>query len=170
VLCTYVREQLADGSAVLVIDETGFLKKGSKSVGVQRQYSGTAGRSENCQLGVFLTYASQAGHTLLDRELYLPKSWTRDTARCREAHVPTEVSFATKPELAARMLARTLDGGISAAWVSVRYRLWESSPAARSTGGPTAGLCPGSAAQGTRAGARRESPKTRGSRGRWIIS
>jgi len=117
VLCTYVKEQLADGSAVLVIDETGFLKKGSKSVGVQRQYSGTAGRIENCQLGVFLTYASQAGHTLLDRELYLPKSWTQDTARCREAHVPADVSFATKPELAARMLARTLDGGISAAWV-----------------------------------------------------
>jgi len=118
VLCTYVKEQLADASAVLVIDETGFLKKGRKSVGVQRQYSGTAGRIENCQLGVFLTYASQAGHTLLDRELYLPKIWTQDAARCREAHVPAEVSFATKPELAARMLARTLDGGISAAWVT----------------------------------------------------
>jgi len=118
VLCTYVREQLGDGSAVLVIDETGFLKKGTKSVGVQRQYSGTAGRVENCQVGVFLTYASQAGHTLLDRELYLPKSWTQDAARCREAHVPAGVSFATKPELAARMLARTLDAGISAAWVT----------------------------------------------------
>jgi SRSO17 transposase len=118
VLCRYVEEMLGESTAVLVIDETGFLKKGIKSVGVQRQYSGTAGRIENCQLGVFLTYASQAGHTLLDRELYLPKSWTQDTARCREAHVPTEVSFATKPELAARMLARTLDGGISAAWVT----------------------------------------------------
>ncbi len=118
VLCTYVREQLADGSAVLVIDETGFLKKGTRSVGVQRQYSGTAGRVENCQLGVFLTYASQAGHTLLDRELYLPESWTQDAARCREAHVPAGVSFATKPALAARMLARTLDAGISAAWVT----------------------------------------------------
>ena len=103
-------EQLGDASAVLVIDETGFLKKGSKSVGVQRQDSGTAGRVENCQLGVFLSSASQAGHTLLDRELYLPKSWTQDGARCREAHVPAEVSFATKPELAARMLARTLNG------------------------------------------------------------
>ena len=118
VLRTYVREQLADGSAVLVIDETGFLKKGSKSVGVQRQYSGTAGRVENCQLGVFLTYACQAGHTLLDRELYLPKSWTQDAARCQQAHVPAGVSFATKPELAARMLTRTLDAGISAAWVT----------------------------------------------------
>jgi SRSO17 transposase len=118
VVCTYVREQLGDASAVLVIDETGFLKKGSKSVGVQRQYRGTAGRVENCQLGVFLTSASQAGHTFLDRELYLPKSWTQDAARCREAHVPAEVSLATKPELAARMLARTLNGGISAAWVT----------------------------------------------------
>ena len=117
VLCTYVRKQLGDGRAVLVIDETGFLKKGSQSVGVQRQYSGTAGRVENCQLGVFLTYASQTGHTLLDRELYLPKSWTQDAARCLEAHVPAEVSLATKPELAAHMLTRTLNGGISAAWV-----------------------------------------------------
>ncbi len=118
VLRAYIREKLGDARAVLVIDETGFLKKGSKSVGVQRQYSGTAGRIENCQIGVFLTYTSQAGHTLLDRELYLPKSWTQDPARCREAHVPAEVSFATKPELAARMLARTLDAGISAAWVT----------------------------------------------------
>lgn len=118
VLRRYVGEKLGDGKAVLVIDETGFLKKGTKSVGVQRQYSGTAGRIENCQVGVFLTYASQAGHTLLDRELYLPKSWTQDPARCREAHVPAEVSFATKPELAVRMLTRTLDAGIKAAWVT----------------------------------------------------
>jgi SRSO17 transposase len=117
-LCSYVSEQLGDDRAVLVIDETGFLKKGRKSVGVQRQYSGTAGRIENSQLGVFLTYASQAGHTLLDRELYLPKSWTQDVARCREAHVPEGVSFATKPELAAHMLARTLDAGVKAAWVT----------------------------------------------------
>ena len=118
VLCRYVEEMLGESTAVLVIDETGFLKKGTKSVGVQRQYSGTAGRIENCQLGVFLTYASQAGHTLLDRALYLPKSWTQDPDRCREAHVPTEVSFATKPELAARMLTRTLDAGLNAAWVT----------------------------------------------------
>src|SRR3989454_10907507 len=118
VLCRYVQEMLGESTAVLVIDETGFLKKGIKSVGVQRQDSGTAGRIENCQLGVFLTYASQAGHTLLDRELYLPKSWTQDPDRCREAHVPTEVSCATKPELAARMLTRTLDAGLNAAWVT----------------------------------------------------
>jgi SRSO17 transposase len=117
-LCRYVQEMLGQSTAVLVIDETGFLKKGTKSVGVQRQYSGTAGRIENCQLGVFLTYASQAGHTLLDRALYLPKSWTQDPDRCREAHVPTQVSFATKPELAARMLTRTLDTGLNAAWVT----------------------------------------------------
>ena len=104
--------------AVLVIDETGFLKKGTKSVGVQRQYSGTAGRIENCQLGVFLTYASPRGHSLLDRELYLPKSWTQDPARCREADVPADVVFATKPELAARMLWRSLDAGVPAAWVT----------------------------------------------------
>jgi SRSO17 transposase len=113
----YVRETLGDANGMLVIDETGFLKKGTKSVGVQRQYSGTAGRIENCQIGVFLTYTTQAGHTLLDRELYLPKSWTTDPERCREADVPTEVRFATKPELAARMLWRTLEAGVQARWV-----------------------------------------------------
>jgi SRSO17 transposase len=117
-LQAYVRERIADADGMLVIDETGFLKKGKKSVGVQRQYSGTAGRIENCQLGVFLTYASKAGHTLVDRELYVPKSWTQDPERCRAADVPEEVVFATKPELAARMLWRTLDAGLSAGWVT----------------------------------------------------
>jgi SRSO17 transposase len=101
----------------LVVDETGFLKKGCKSVGVQRQYSGTAGRIENCQIGVFLFYASSRGHTLVDRELYLPKSWTDDQERCREAHVPGEVIFTTKPELARRMLERALDADLPVAWV-----------------------------------------------------
>jgi SRSO17 transposase len=114
----YVWETLAEPNAVLVIDETGFLKKGCKSVGVQRQYSGTAGRIENCQIGVFLSYASPRGHTLLDRELYLPKSWTDNQERCREAHVPASVAFATKPELAWRMLERTLDAGLPVAWVA----------------------------------------------------
>jgi SRSO17 transposase len=113
----YVKEAMGDAHGTLVMDETGFLKKGTKSVGVQRQYSGTAGRIENCQIGVFLTYTTQAGHTLLDRELYLPKSWTNDPKRCRDADVPAEVGFATKPELAARMLWRTLDGGVKADWV-----------------------------------------------------
>lgn len=112
-----ISETLATSHAVVVIDETGFLKKGTKSVGVQRQYSGTAGRIENCQIGVFLAYASSRGHTLLDRELYLPKSWTDDQERCREAYVPAEVTFATKPELAQRMLERTLDSGLPVAWV-----------------------------------------------------
>jgi SRSO17 transposase len=118
VLRTYISHALADPGGVLVIDETGFLKKGGKSAGVQRQYSGTAGRIENCQIGVFLSYASPRGHTLLDRELYLPKSWTDNQERCREAHVPTSVAFATKPELAWRMLERTLDAGLPVAWVA----------------------------------------------------
>ncbi len=117
-LRVYVLETLAAPNAMLVIDETGFLKKGTKSVGVQRQYSGTAGRIENCQIGVFLAYASAKGQTLLDRELYLPKSWTQDPDRCRAADVPKEVSFATKPELAARMLWRSLDAGLEVAWVT----------------------------------------------------
>jgi SRSO17 transposase len=117
-LRSYVSETLGEEAAILVIDETGFLKKGSKSVGVQRQYSGTAGRVENCQVGVFVSYASAKGACLLDRELYLPKSWTQDPARCREAQVPAEVGFASKPELAARMLWRTLDAGVKASWVS----------------------------------------------------
>jgi SRSO17 transposase len=111
-------EMIADPDGVYVLDETGFLKKGKKSVGVQRQYSGTAGRIENCQIGVFLTYASKAGHTLVDRELYLPKSWTQDPERCRAADVPEEVVFATKPELAARMVWRALEAGIPAKWVT----------------------------------------------------
>jgi len=117
-LRSYVTEALGDEAAVIVMDETGFLKKGSKSVGVQRQYSGSAGRIENCQVGVFLSYASARGACLLDRELYLPKSWTQDPERCREAKVPAEVRFATKPELAARMLWRTLDAGMRASWVT----------------------------------------------------
>src|SRR6266516_200105 len=117
ILRGYVCEKLGDAKAMLVIDETGFVKKGTKSVGVQRQYSGTAGRIENCQLGVFHSYASPRGHSLLDRELYLPKSWTQDPARCRKADVPAEIGFATKPELAARMLWRSLNAGVQAARV-----------------------------------------------------
>jgi SRSO17 transposase len=118
----YVVEHLAPGSedsaGVLVVDETGFLKKGTRSAGVARQYSGTAGRVENCQVGVFLGYATAAGRTFLDRELYLPKAWTEDRARCREAGVPDEVGFATKPELAMRMIGRALDAGVPAGWVT----------------------------------------------------
>jgi SRSO17 transposase len=117
-LRAYVVKQLGDPTAVLVLDETGFLKKGDKSVGVQRQYSGTAGRVENCQIGVFLAYASPRGRTFLDRELYLPKEWCHDLPRRREAGVPDDVAFATKPQLAKRMLARARDAGVPAAWVT----------------------------------------------------
>lgn len=117
-LRTYVVEHLGDPQAVLVIDETGFLKQGTKSVGVKRQYSGTAGRIENCQIGVFLTYASPQGHVLLDRDLYLPQEWAADQERRQEAGVPTAVTFATKPEMARRMLERARVAGIPAAWVT----------------------------------------------------
>lgn len=117
-LRAYVVERLGDTGAVVVVDETGFLKKGTKSVGVQRQYSGTAGRVENCQVGVFLTYAVAGGHTYLDRALYLPRSWTDDRARCREAGVPDKVAFATKPQLAQQLLARAVDGGVPFGWVT----------------------------------------------------
>jgi SRSO17 transposase len=117
-LRAYVIEQLGDPDGVLIVDETGFLKKGTKSVGVQRQYSGTAGRIENCQIGVFLAYAGPAGRAFLDRELYLPKEWGRDDTRRREAGVPAEVAFATKPSLARQMLARAFAAGVPAAWVA----------------------------------------------------
>jgi SRSO17 transposase len=114
----YVVEHLGDEDAVLVVDETGFLKKGNKSAGVARQYSGTAGRVENCQVGVFLGYAAAAGRTFIDRELYLPKAWTEDRVRCREAGVDDAVTFATKPELAVAMLTRALDAGVPAGWLT----------------------------------------------------
>jgi SRSO17 transposase len=117
-LRAYVVEQLGDPGAVLVVDETGFLKKGTTSVGVQRQYSGTAGKVDNCQLGVFLAYASPTGRAMIDRELYLPKRWTDDRARCTAARVPEEVGFRTKPQLARVMLERALDAGVPAAWVT----------------------------------------------------
>ncbi len=99
----YARERLGEGG-VLVVDETGFLKKGDKSAGVARQYSGTAGRIENCQVGVFLAYETPRGHALIDRDLYLPEEWTRNRLRCQEAGVPDEVSFRTKTQLAQAML------------------------------------------------------------------
>jgi SRSO17 transposase len=117
-LRAYVTEHLGEPTGVLIVDETGFLKKGAKSVGVQRQYSGTAGRIENCQIGVFLGYASSQGRAFLDRELYLPQAWAQDHERCGEAGVPPEVTFATKPQLAQQMLARAFAAGVPAAWVS----------------------------------------------------
>ena len=117
-LKSYVVEHLSAADAVLVVDETGFLKKGEKSVGVQRQYSGTAGRIENCQIGVFLAYASARGRTLLDRELYLPQVWAEDWERRREAGVPESVGFRTKPQLAQLMLKRALESGVPFGWVA----------------------------------------------------
>jgi SRSO17 transposase len=117
-LRAYVVEHLGDPAAVLVVDETGFLKKGTKSVGVARQYSGTAGRIENCQLGVFLAYASPKGHAFLDRTLYLPKAWAEDAARRRAAGVPEDVRFATKGGLARAMLDRAFAAAVPAAWVT----------------------------------------------------
>src|SRR4029450_10179062 len=114
----YVVEHLSDPASVLVVDETGFLKKGTTSVGVQRQYSGTAGKVDNCQLGVFLAYASSRGRAFIDRELYLPKAWTEDRARGRAARVPEQVGFRTKPQLARVMLERALDAGVPASWVT----------------------------------------------------
>ena len=112
----YVVEHLGDPSAVLVADETGFVKKGTRSAGVQRQYSGTAGRTENCQIGTFLCYASPRGRALIDRELYLPRSWTDDRDRCRAAAVPDEVDFATKPQQARQMLQRAIAAGVPFSW------------------------------------------------------
>jgi len=117
-LRAYVMEHLADPEGVLIVDETGFLKQGTKSVGVQRQYSGTAGRIEHCQIGVFLAYATPQGRTRLDRELYLPKDWANDAARREEAGVPEAVTFQTKPVLARAMLARAFRAGVPAAWVT----------------------------------------------------
>src|SRR5688572_1305224 len=114
----YVVQHLGDPNGVLVIDETGFVKKGRHSAGVARQYSGTAGKVENCQIGVFLGYASPLGQTLLDRELYLPKEWTDDRVRCRQAGIPKDRPFATKPQLARQMLDRTLAAGVPAQWVT----------------------------------------------------
>src|ERR671939_1005215 len=116
-LRAYVVEHLGDPDAVLVLDETGFLKKGDRSVGVQRQYSGTAGRVENCQIGVFLAYASGYGHALLDRALYLPETWAFDVARRAEAGVPESVSFTTKPKLGQAMLTRAFGAGVPCSWV-----------------------------------------------------
>src|SRR3954470_6655212 len=114
----YIVEHLADPGAVLVIDETGDVKKGRRTVGVPRQYTGTAGRIENSQVAVYLTYSAERGHALIDRELYLPKSWTDDPVRCANAGVPAEVTFATKPALATAMLDRALDAQVPARWVA----------------------------------------------------
>jgi SRSO17 transposase len=128
----YVIEHLGDRDGVLIADETGFLKKGTRSAGVQRQYSGTAGRTENCQVGTFLAYASVHGHALIDRELYIPRSWAGDRDRCRAAGIPDEVEFTTKPRQAQAMVSRAIEAGVPFAWFTadeaygqVKYlRVW----------------------------------------------
>ncbi len=117
-LRAYVVETLGDADAVLILDETGFLKKGGHSAGVARQYTGTAGRIENAQVGVFLAYASRHGTAFLDRALYLPEEWIGDPKRCAKAGVPAGTAFATKPRLAKAMLGRAFAAGVPAAWVT----------------------------------------------------
>ena len=135
----YIIQHLGDPNGVLVLDETGFVKKGRHSAGVARQYTGTVGKVENCQIGVFLGYASPLGQTLLDRELYVPKAWTDDRERCQQVGIPEDRPFATKPQLARQMLARAFGAGVPAQWVTGdcvygndrRLRLWlEAQPQA----------------------------------------
>jgi SRSO17 transposase len=130
-LRSYVIERLGPGG-VLIVDETGFIKKGSRSAGVGRQYTGTTGKIDNCQIGVFLGYATSTGRALIDRELYLPRAWTDDRDRARAAGIGDDIGFATKPDLARRMLQRTLDAGVPASWLTAdevygqdkRLRVW----------------------------------------------
>jgi SRSO17 transposase len=114
----YALETLAEGDAVLVIDETGFLKQGTASCGVARQYTGSAGKITNCQVGVFAAYVSTRGHAFIDRQLYLPKAWTDSPERRAAAHVPEDVTFATKPQLAVVMIERAIDAGVPFSWVA----------------------------------------------------
>ena len=108
----YALETLADPDAVLVLDETGFLKKGTASCGVARQYTGSAGKITNCQIGVFAAYVSRHGYGFIDRALYLPRAWTSKAARLAAAHVPSDVRFATKPQLGVRMIDRAIAAGV----------------------------------------------------------
>jgi SRSO17 transposase len=117
-LRAYVVEHLGDPEGVLIVDETGFLKKGEHSAGVQRQYSGPAGRIENCQIGVFLAYTAARGHAFLDRALYVPAEWAGDSPRRNAAEIPEEIGFSTKPVLARQRIERALANGVPARWVS----------------------------------------------------
>jgi SRSO17 transposase len=128
----YVVEAFGDDGAILVVDETGDVKKGEQSVGVQRQYTGTAGRIENAQVAVFLTYAAARGHALIDRALYLPRSWTTDPGRCARAGVPDGIEFATKPTLATQLIARAVRAGVPASWVA-GDEVYGADPALRRT-------------------------------------
>jgi SRSO17 transposase len=124
----YVTDQLGDPGAVLVVDETGDLKKGTATAGVQRQYTGTAGRIENAQVAVYLGYAAPAGHALIERELYLPRSWTSDPARCQAAGIPAGTGFATKPQLARRMIQRAVTAGVPFGWAAADEAYGDNGP------------------------------------------
>ena len=143
----YAMEHFADPRAVLIADPTGFAKKGKKSAGVQRQYSGTLGRIDNCQIGTFLAYANPDGdRVLIDRELYLPeRSWCGDPGRRAEAGVPQEVAFATRPQQVAAMIARTVAAGVPFAWLAADEEFGQN-PRLRAylekSGSPTAWQCP----------------------------
>ena len=148
----YVVEHLAADDAVLVIDETGFLKQGRTSCGVGRQYTGSAGKITNCQVGVFAAYVSHKGHAFIDRALYLPKAWTADPVRMQAVHVPDTVAFATKPALASMMIGRAITAGVPFAWVAADsvYGVGEVEKALRRAGRsyvlggmPITGLAPG---------------------------
>ncbi len=136
-LRAYILEQLGDPQAVLVIDETSFRKRGKKSAGVANQHCGTTGQLENCQVGVFLSYVSARGHTLVDRELYLPLRWTQDRERCREAGIPDSVGFATKCEQARQMIERLWQAKIPFAWVVAGIGLWREPGPAHLVGIPS---------------------------------
>jgi SRSO17 transposase len=168
---SYVVEHLHDDRAVLVVDETRDVKKGTSTVGVQHQHTGTASRIENSQVAVYLVYAGQRGHAAVDRELYVPRSWTLDPDRCRAAGLDEDTVFATKPELATRMVARFLDAGHQAAWVAgdevyggnpkLRTALEE-----RGTGYVLAAACSHEVTTGGRPGDSREgNPDGKGTRG-----
>ncbi|MEW1584458.1 transposase [Micromonospora vinacea] len=137
----YVIEHLGDPGGVLIVDDTGFLKKGTRSAGLQRQYSGTAVRTEDCQVRTFLAYRSSKGHALIDRQLYLPASWTDDRDRCRAAGLPDKVQFATKVQMARDMLARALDAGVPVGWVTMDEALRAVEIPAGLVGTPGCGLC-----------------------------
>ncbi len=113
----FALEQLGTSEAIVAIDETSFPKRGKHSAGVKKQYCGTTGQVQNCQVGVFLSYITARGHTLIDRELYLPQDWTDDPARCLKAGIPDAIAFRTKPDLAIEMLSRLHQAGVPLGWV-----------------------------------------------------
>ena len=164
----YALETLADPDGVLVIDETGFLKQGKSSCGVGRQYTGSAGKITNCQIGVFASYVSRHGHAFVDRALYLPEAWTGDAVRLAAAHVPAKTGFATKPQLAIRMIERAIAAKVPFRWVlptastvsaTSRWRCGVPAAATCSASMPTASSIPGSASP-KRAARPKRSPGT----------